>query len=99
MAIPAAKKKLSAAPLHELLRRLRFIDQVGLGYLSLRSSCGDAVGWQKCSACGCRRSLAQGLTGALYVLDEPTIGLHPRDTFRLLRNLRSLADSDRRFGD
>ncbi|MFO0657076.1 MAG: excinuclease ABC subunit UvrA [Polyangia bacterium] len=85
------EEKLSAAPLHELLRRLRFIDQVGLGYLSLDRAAATLSGGEM-QRLRLSAQLGAGLTGALYVLDEPTIGLHPRDTFRLLRNLRSLAD-------
>ena len=73
----------------ELVRRLEFLDRVGLGYLSLdraaRTLSGGEMQRLRLSA-----QLGAGLTGALYVLDEPTIGLHPRDTQRLLANLRAL---------
>ncbi len=73
----------------ELARRLAFLDDVGLGYLSLdrdaRSLSGGEMQRLRLAA-----QLGAGLTGALYVLDEPTIGLHPRDTSRLLDNLRKL---------
>ncbi len=86
-----SEEKLSAAPLHELLRRLRFIEQVGLGYLSLDRAASTLSGGEM-QRLRLSAQLGAGLTGALYVLDEPTIGLHPRDTERLLRNLRSLAE-------
>jgi excinuclease ABC subunit A len=74
----------------ELQSRLDFVLEVGLGYLGLdRRACtlsGGEMQRLRLSA-----QLGSGLTGALYVLDEPTIGLHPRDTGRLLDNLRRLA--------
>ncbi len=77
--------------LHELGRRLRFMNEVGLDYLSLdraaRTLSGGELQRLRLAA-----QLGAGLTGALYVLDEPTIGLHPTDTRRLLQNLRSLVD-------
>jgi excinuclease ABC subunit A len=76
----------------ELLRRLEFLERVGLGYLSLdraaRTLSGGEMQRLRLSA-----QLGAGLTGAMYVLDEPTIGLHPRDTHRLLENLRALVDT------
>jgi excinuclease ABC subunit A len=75
--------------LSELLRRVRFLVQVGLGYLSLDRSAATLSGGEM-QRLRLAAQLGAGLTGALYVLDEPTIGLHPRDTGRLIANLRSL---------
>ena len=75
----------------ELLRRVRFLVQVGLGYLSLDRSAATLSGGEM-QRLRLAAQLGAGLTGALYVLDEPTIGLHPRDTGRLIANLRSLVD-------
>lgn len=77
--------------LAELLRRVRFLDQVGLGYLSLDRSAATLSGGEM-QRLRLAAQLGAGLTGALYVLDEPTIGLHPRDTGRLIGNLRSLVE-------
>jgi excinuclease ABC subunit A len=77
--------------LTELLRRVRFLVEVGLGYLSLDRSAATLSGGEM-QRLRLAAQLGAGLTGALYVLDEPTIGLHPRDTGRLLGNLRSLVD-------
>ncbi len=83
---------LIATPiLTELLRRVRFLVQVGLGYLSLDRSAATLSGGEM-QRLRLAAQLGAGLTGALYVLDEPTIGLHPRDTGRLIANLRSLVD-------
>jgi excinuclease ABC subunit A len=75
----------------ELLRRVRFLVQVGLGYLSLDRSAATLSGGEM-QRLRLAAQLGAGLTGALYVLDEPTIGLHPRDTGRLIANLRSLVE-------
>ena len=77
--------------LAELLRRVRFLVQVGLGYLSLDRSAATLSGGEM-QRLRLAAQLGAGLTGALYVLDEPTIGLHPRDTGRLIQNLRSLVE-------
>jgi len=83
---------LAGAALAELARRVAFLDRVGLGYLSLdrpaRTLSGGEMQRLRLAA-----QLGSGLTGALYVLDEPTIGLHPRDTQRLIDNLRALVDT------
>jgi len=84
--------RIAAAPVAELLRRLRFVEQVGLGYLSLERRAQTLSGGEM-QRLRLAAQLGAGLTGALYVLDEPTIGLHPRDTQRLLGNLRALVDT------
>jgi excinuclease ABC subunit A len=81
--------KVSEPILAELLRRVRFLSQVGLGYLTLDRSAATLSGGEL-QRLRLAAQLGAGLTGALYVLDEPTIGLHPRDTGRLIDNLRDL---------
>jgi excinuclease ABC subunit A len=82
---------IAKAPHAELVRRLAFVEQVGLGYLALDRPAATLSGGEM-QRLRLSAQLGSGLTGALYVLDEPTIGLHPRDTKRLLSNLRSLAE-------
>jgi len=84
--MPVAKPILA-----ELRRRLDFLRDVGLGYLSLDRAAHTLSGGEM-QRLRLAAQLGAGLTGALYVLDEPTIGLHPRDTGRLLSNLRNLVD-------
>jgi excinuclease ABC subunit A len=83
---------VAKAPLAELLRRLAFVEQVGLGYLGLGRAAATLSGGEM-QRLRLSAQLGSGLTGALYVLDEPTIGLHPRDTSLLLANLRALVDT------
>jgi len=89
---PGDHAVIARAPYAELLRRLAFVERVGLGYLALdrhaQTLSGGEMQRLRLSA-----QLGSGLTGALYVLDEPTIGLHPRDTRALLANLRALVDT------
>jgi excinuclease ABC subunit A len=82
---------IAKGPHAELVRRLAFVDQVGLGYLALDRPANSLSGGEM-QRLRLSAQLGSGLTGALYVLDEPTIGLHPRDTGRLIANLRQLAD-------
>jgi excinuclease ABC subunit A len=84
--------KIAAGALAELLRRLDFLADVGLGYLGLDRDASTLSGGEM-QRLRLSAQLGAGLTGALYVLDEPTIGLHPRDTRRLLGNLRALVDT------
>ncbi|PYI51644.1 excinuclease ABC subunit UvrA [Paenibacillus flagellatus] len=84
-------KSIAEALLHDLLVRLRRITDVGLGYLSLDRqavtlSGGEAQRLRLASILG------SGLTGVLYILDEPTAGLHPRDTAGLIQVLKQLRD-------
>lgn len=83
--------RIAEAPLLELRRRLEFLSEVGLDYLSLDRSAKTLSGGEM-QRLRLAAQLGAGLTGALYVLDEPTIGLHPRDTGRLLTNLRKLVE-------
>lgn len=82
---------IAKAPLHEALRRLSFLEEVGLGYLGLGRA-ADTLSGGEMQRVRLAAQLGSGLTGVLYVLDEPTIGLHPRDTGRLLGALRGLVD-------
>jgi excinuclease ABC subunit A len=82
---------IADAPLRELHHKLAFVLEVGLGYLGLDRRAATLSGGEM-QRLRLSAQLGSGLTGALYVLDEPTIGLHPRDTGRLLGNLRKLAD-------
>lgn len=77
--------------LKELDARLRFLQEVGLGYLGLDRSAATLSGGET-QRVRLAAQLGSGLTGVLYVLDEPTIGLHPRDTGKLLSALRALVD-------
>ncbi len=88
-AFSGRRAEIAKAPLAELLRRLAFVDEVGLGYLALSRPAATLSGGEM-QRLRLSAQLGSGLTGALYVLDEPTIGLHPRDTGRLVKNLRAL---------
>jgi excinuclease ABC subunit A len=87
----AKQKEIADRILKEIRERLRFLVDVGLDYLSLDRKAGTLSGGE-----GQRIRLASqigsGLTGVLYVLDEPSIGLHQRDNERLLATLRHLRD-------
>ncbi len=92
LSLEGKNAKIAKAPLAELVRRLRFVVEVGLGYLGLGRAANTLSGGEM-QRLRLSAQLGSGLTGALYVLDEPTIGLHPRDTKRLIANLRALVDT------
>jgi len=92
LSLDGDRAAIAKAPLAELLRRLRFVVEVGLGYLALGRAASTLSGGEM-QRLRLSAQLGSGLTGALYVLDEPTIGLHPRDTKRLIANLRALVDT------
>ena len=77
--------------LEEIQLRLRFLDEVGLDYLSLNRLTSTLSGGEA-QRIQLATSLGSHLVGALYVLDEPSIGLHPRDTNRLIEILKGLRD-------
>lgn len=77
--------------LTEIRTRLQYIDDVGLGYLTLDRLSSTLSGGES-QRINLSTSLGSNLTGSLYILDEPSIGLHPRDTHRLIGVLRKLRD-------
>lgn len=76
---------------HELVKRVEFLVQVGAGYLSLNRR-ADTLSGGESQRIRLATQIGSKLTGVLYVLDEPTIGLHPRDTARLIETLSSIRD-------
>jgi excinuclease ABC subunit A len=82
---------LAEGPLAEAERRLAFLERVGLGYLGLDRPAHTLSGGET-QRVRLAAQLGAGLTGLLYVLDEPTIGLHPRDTGLLLDAIRGLVE-------
>ena len=82
---------IAERPVMELQRRLAFLSNVGLGYLSLDRGARTLSGGEA-QRIRLASQLGVGLTGVIYVLDEPTIGLHTRDTERLLATLEDLRD-------
>lgn len=87
-----AQQQLIAAPiLKEIIERLYFLDDVGLGYLSLGRDARTISGGES-QRIRIASQIGSGLTGVMYVLDEPSIGLHERDTLRLIKTLRSLQE-------
>ena len=77
--------------LREIIRRLRFLLDVGLDYLTLDRPAATLSGGEM-QRIRLATQIGSGLTGVLYVLDEPTIGLHPRDNERLISTLKELRD-------
>ncbi len=77
--------------LKEINDRLRFLNNVGLDYLNLSRNSGTLSGGES-QRIRLASQIGSGLTGVLYVLDEPSIGLHQRDNTRLLESLRGLRD-------
>ncbi len=91
--LPLTEAELQAVGevLHEIRARLRFLHEVGLGYLSLSRRAPTLSGGEA-QRIRLASQIGSGLTGVLYVLDEPTIGLHQRDNRRMLAALGQLRD-------
>ncbi len=87
--LTATQLAIADRVLEEIRHRLRFLDEVGLGYLTLDRLTSTLAGGEA-QRIQLATSIGQRLVGALYVLDEPSIGLHPRDTHRLIEILKSL---------
>ena len=83
--------KIAQRLLAEIKNRLRFLNEVGLGYLTLDRLSSTLSGGES-QRINLATSLGSSLVGSLYILDEPSIGLHSRDTFRLINVLKSLRD-------
>ncbi|MGE3308203.1 MAG: excinuclease ABC subunit UvrA, partial [Rhizobiaceae bacterium] len=93
--LPAAlnqkQNEIAVRVLKEIRERLRFLNDVGLDYLTLARSSGTLSGGES-QRIRLASQIGSGLTGVLYVLDEPSIGLHQRDNARLLETLKHLRD-------
>jgi len=85
------QNEIAARILKEIRERLRFLNDVGLDYLTLSRNSGSLSGGES-QRIRLASQIGSGLTGVLYVLDEPSIGLHQRDNDRLLATLRHLRD-------
>lgn len=85
------EKKISAMVTKEIKARLRFLKDVGLGYLTLSRSSGTLSGGES-QRIRLATQIGSGLVGVLYILDEPSIGLHQADNDKLLASLRGLTD-------
>lgn len=85
------KQEIAAKILKEIIERLSFLNNVGLDYLSLTRMSGTLSGGEA-QRIRLASQIGSGLTGVLYVLDEPSIGLHQRDNDRLLETLTRLRD-------
>ncbi|MCG5529452.1 excinuclease ABC subunit UvrA [Halorhodospira halochloris] len=89
--LTGSRATIAAPVIDEIRRRLGFLDDVGLGYLTLERS-ADSLSGGEAQRIRLASQIGAGLVGVLYVLDEPSIGLHPRDHNRLLATLRRLRD-------
>ncbi len=87
-------QKIASRLLIEITNRLQFLFDVGLGYLTLNRLSNSLSGGES-QRINLATSLGSSLVGSMYILDEPSIGLHPRDTQRLIKVLQSL----RRLGN
>ncbi|WP_372887626.1 excinuclease ABC subunit UvrA, partial [Shimia sp.] len=89
--LTAQKQEIARAIVKEIRERLGFLNNVGLEYLTLSRSSGTLSGGES-QRIRLASQIGSGLTGVLYVLDEPSIGLHQRDNDRLLDTLKNLRD-------
>ncbi len=85
------KNEIARAILKEIRERLGFLNNVGLEYLTMSRAAGTLSGGES-QRIRLASQIGSGLTGVLYVLDEPSIGLHQRDNSRLLETLKNLRD-------
>ncbi len=90
-ALTVQKNEIARAILKEIRERLGFLNNVGLEYLTLARNSGTLSGGES-QRIRLASQIGSGLTGVLYVLDEPSIGLHQRDNDRLLGTLKNLRD-------
>ena len=89
--LTAKQNEIAVRILKEIRERLRFLNDVGLEYLSMSRNSGTLSGGES-QRIRLASQIGSGLTGVLYVLDEPSIGLHQRDNARLLDTLKHLRD-------
>ncbi len=91
LSLTGAKKEIAARIINEIVSRLHFLNNVGLDYLSLDRSAETLSGGES-QRIRLASQIGSGLTGVMYVLDEPSIGLHQRDNDRLIATLKHLRD-------
>jgi excinuclease ABC subunit A len=91
LVLPGHKQAIAERIVNEIVSRLQFLVNVGLEYLSLDRS-ADTLSGGESQRIRLASQIGSGLTGVMYVLDEPSIGLHQRDNGRLLDTLKSLRD-------
>ncbi len=91
LSLSGAKQAIADKIVREITNRLRFLNDVGLDYLTLDRS-SDTLSGGEAQRIRLASQIGSGLTGVMYVLDEPSIGLHQRDNDRLLSTLKSLRD-------
>jgi excinuclease ABC subunit A len=89
--LTGAKKEIAERIVREIEARLQFLNNVGLNYLSLDRS-ADTISGGEAQRIRLASQIGSGLTGVMYVLDEPSIGLHQRDNDRLIQTLHDLRD-------
>jgi excinuclease ABC subunit A len=89
--LPASKAAVGERIVREIINRLRFLNDVGLEYLSLDRS-AETLSGGEAQRIRLASQIGSGLTGVMYVLDEPSIGLHQRDNDRLIATLKHLRD-------
>jgi excinuclease ABC subunit A len=89
--LPGSKKTIAEKILREIANRVQFLNNVGLDYLSLTRS-ADTLSGGEAQRIRLASQIGSGLTGVMYVLDEPSIGLHQRDNARLIETLKRLRD-------
>ncbi len=91
LSLPGAKGQIASKILKEIISRLEFLVNVGLEYLSLNRT-ADTLSGGETQRIRLASQIGAGLVGVMYVLDEPSIGLHQRDNARLLKTLNHLRD-------
>lgn len=91
LSLTGGQQEVAELLVREILKRLTYLDNVGAGYLTLDRPSRTLSGGEA-QRVNLTTSLGSGLVNTLYVLDEPSIGLHPRDSFRLIRVLKDLRD-------
>ena len=91
LSLGGAKKEIADRIVREIVSRLQFLNNVGLNYLSLDRS-ADTISGGEAQRIRLASQIGSGLTGVMYVLDEPSIGLHQRDNDRLIQTLQHLRD-------
>jgi excinuclease ABC subunit A len=89
--LKGAKRDIADRIIKEIISRLKFLNNVGLDYLSLERS-ADTLSGGEAQRIRLASQIGSGLTGVMYVLDEPSIGLHQRDNDRLISTLKHLRD-------